>query len=131
MQVRYRSEYCLYHFTGPTEGYGTNEEYTKDVEQIKKNFGGRELLGKTIGVAGLGNIGCLVVEAALELGMHVVGYDPMLTVDAAFRLPGDRMERVDSLESLLMKADYVSLHIPMIKGVTEHVSVRNFHFTNT
>jgi D-3-phosphoglycerate dehydrogenase len=101
--------------------YADDESFTKDVESIKKNFGGRELLGKTVGVAGLGNIGGLVVEAALELGMNVVGYDPMLTVDAAFKLPGDRMERVDSLESLLSKSDYVSLHIPMIKGVTEHM----------
>jgi len=99
----------------------TDEAFTKDVESSKKNFGGRELLGKTIGVAGLGNIGCLVVEAALGLGMNVIGYDPGLTVDAALRLPGDKVECVDSLETLLAKSDYVSLHIPMIKGVTENI----------
>jgi D-3-phosphoglycerate dehydrogenase len=71
----------------------TDEAFTKDVESSKKNFGGRELLGKTIGVAGLGNIGCLVVEAALGLGMNVIGYDPGLTVDAALRLPGDKVSK--------------------------------------
>lgn len=92
--------------------HSSDDEFTKDVESAKKNFGGRELLGKTIGVAGLGNIGCLVVEAAISLGMNVVGYDPMLSVDAALRLPGDKIERVDSFESLMGKCDYVSLHIP-------------------
>jgi len=61
------------------------------------------------------------VEAAISLGMNVVGYDPMLSVDAALRLPGDKIERVDSFESLMGKCDYVSLHIPMIKGVTEEM----------
>jgi len=81
------------------------------VEKEKKLFVGQELQGKTLGVVGLGNIGSQVVNAAMSLGMDVIGYDPMLTVDAALALP-HKMNRANDVESLLKLSDYVSLHVP-------------------
>eukprot|EP00958_Prasinococcus_capsulatus_P001487 scaffold137_cov398-Prasinococcus_capsulatus_cf.AAC.9 len=118
---------------GILEGYGhvkdvinveEDGEYDKiatRIEKDKKNYVGVEITGRTLGVVGLGNIGARVAEAALALGMKVIGYDPALSVDAALRLPGDRMERTNSLEELLKESDYVSLHVPYIKGVTHHL----------
>jgi D-3-phosphoglycerate dehydrogenase len=83
------------------------------VEAEKKKFKGRELIGKTLGVVGLGAIGSMVARAALNLGMNVLGYDPALSVDAAWRLPSD-VERMENLPSLFARADYVTLHVPQI-----------------
>jgi D-3-phosphoglycerate dehydrogenase len=95
-------------------------EMDKAVEKGKKNFGGVELSGKTLGVVGLGNIGAQVVHSALALGMNVVGYDPALSLEAAWRLPGRVVKRVDALEPLLAQCDYVSLHVPMMDA-TKHM----------
>lgn len=73
----------------------------KRIEKDKAMFVGTEIEGKTLGVVGLGAIGGRVVNAALALGMKVVGFDPVLSLDAAWRLPGDRMQRANSLEELL------------------------------
>ena len=75
-------------------------ELNKLVEGEKKKFKGRELIGKTLGVVGLGAIGSMVARAALDLGMNVLGYDPALSVDAAWRLPSD-VERMQNLPNLL------------------------------
>ena len=88
-------------------------ELNKLVEAEKKKFKGRELIGKTLGVVGLGAIGSMVARAALDLGMNVLGYDPALSVDAAWRLPSD-VERMQNLPSLFARADYVTLHVPQI-----------------
>ena len=81
------------------------------VEKEKSKFTGPELKGKTLGVIGLGAIGVMVANDALALGMKVIGFDPFISVDAAWNLSSDVM-RADSLESLLVKSDYVTLHIP-------------------
>jgi D-3-phosphoglycerate dehydrogenase len=83
----------------------------KRVEKEKKLFVGQELAGKTLGVVGLGNIGSMVAAAATSLGMNVVGYDPMLTVDTALALPHS-MKKANDLDSVLKAADYLSLHVP-------------------
>ena len=88
-------------------------ELNKLVEAEKKKFKGRELIGKTLGVVGLGAIGSMVARAALDLGMDVLGYDPALSVDAAWRLPSS-VERMDNLPSLFARADYVTLHVPQL-----------------
>jgi D-3-phosphoglycerate dehydrogenase len=88
-------------------------ELNKLVEAEKKKFKGRELIGKTLGVVGLGAIGSMVARAAMDLGMNVLGYDPALSVDAAWRLPSD-VERMQNLPSLFARADYVSLHVPQL-----------------
>lgn len=94
---------------------------SKRIEADKAMFVGQEIAGKTLGVVGLGQIGARVVEAALALGMNVVGYDPALSVDAALMLPGDRLTRYEKLEDLLKVSDYISLHTPYIPGVTHHL----------
>lgn len=86
------------------------------IEKDKSLFGGVEITGKTLGVIGLGQIGGRVVNAALDLGMSVVGYDPVLSLDAAWMLPGDRMSRAKDLDELLKASDYISVHVPYIKG---------------
>ena len=91
----------------------------KQLEAEKKRFAGSELAGKTLGVVGLGAIGSLVADMALALGMNVLGYDPAISIEAAWRL-SSRVEKMDNLQSLLAKADYVSLHVPAIEA-THHL----------
>jgi D-3-phosphoglycerate dehydrogenase len=88
-------------------------ELNKLVEAEKKKFKGRELVGKTLGVVGLGAIGSMVARAGMDLGMNVLGYDPALSVDAAWRIPS-QVERMQNLPSLFAKADYVSIHVPLL-----------------
>lgn len=83
------------------------------LEQEKKRFKGNELAGKTLGVVGLGAIGSMVADMALKLGMQVIGYDPALSVEAAWRLPSE-VRRMENLSSLFARADYVSLHLPVL-----------------
>jgi D-3-phosphoglycerate dehydrogenase / 2-oxoglutarate reductase len=88
-------------------------ELNRRVEADKKRFQGEELYGKTLGVVGLGAIGALVAEAGLRLGMKVLGYDPAISVDAAWRLPSD-VERMENLPTLFARSDYVTLHVPLL-----------------
>lgn len=83
------------------------------VEAEKKRFKGRELHGRALGVVGLGAIGSMVARAALDLGMDVLGYDPVISVDAAWRLPAE-VERMENLPSLFARSDFVSLHVPLL-----------------
>ena len=85
------------------------------LEEHKKNFKGSELHGKTLGVVGLGAIGSLVADMALTFGMKVCGYDPALSVEAAWRVPR-RVERIDSLSAMVSRCDYITLHLPMLKS---------------
>ena len=86
---------------------------SKSVEEGKKRYAGYELPGRTIGVVGLGAIGRSVANVCLSLGMNVVGYDPSLTVDGAWKLSSE-VERATSLETLLNKVDVVTFHVPLI-----------------
>ena len=81
------------------------------VESEKKRFKGRELTGRTLGVVGLGSVGSMVAKAALDLGMDVIGYDPALSIDAAWRLPS-QVTRMESISDLLSRSELVSLHVP-------------------
>ena len=83
------------------------------LEKEKSRFAGGELRGKTLGIVGLGAIGSMLADAALALGMKVLGHDPALSIDAAWRL-SNAVQRIDSLPALLARADYVSLHVPAI-----------------
>lgn len=85
------------------------------VEGEKKRFKGQELFGKTLGVVGLGSIGSLVAQQGLHLGMDVLGYDPAISVDAAWRLPG-AVARMENLHSLFARSDFVTLHVPLLDG---------------
>ena len=88
-------------------------EMSKLLEKEKKRFKGNELSGKTLGIVGLGAIGSMVADTALSLGMNVAGYDPALSVDAAWRLSSE-VQKVDNLTSLVSRADYVTLHLPVL-----------------
>jgi D-3-phosphoglycerate dehydrogenase len=90
---------------------GTDEEIAKAVEAGKKQFVGFELPGRTLGVVGLGAIGVEVANAALELGMHVIGYDPKITVKRAWQLSSG-VEHAADLEELCSRADMVTSHVP-------------------
>ncbi len=88
-------------------------EMNKLLEKEKKNFKGNELAGKTLGVIGLGAIGSLVADTALSLGMEVAGYDPALSVEAAWRLSSS-VQKVENLSSLMAKSDFITLHLPVL-----------------
>jgi len=97
------------------------EVMAKQLEKEKKQFAGSEIAGRTLGVIGLGAIGSMVANAALEMGMHVAGFDPALSVEAAWRL-SSRVEKVDSLEALLKLSDFVTLHVPAIKATKDMIN---------
>ncbi len=82
------------------------------IEQDKKQFSGFELSGKTLGIIGLGSVGVKVANAAIKLGMHVIGYDPTITVSRAWELSA-RVRQAHSIDDLLMDSDFVSLHVPL------------------
>jgi D-3-phosphoglycerate dehydrogenase len=84
-----------------------------NLEAQKKQFKGSELMGKTLGVVGLGAIGSMVAEMALTFGMDVIGYDPALSVEAAWRL-SSKVRKADALSSLFARCDYITLHLPVL-----------------
>ncbi|HKJ17620.1 MAG TPA: phosphoglycerate dehydrogenase [Xanthomonadales bacterium] len=90
------------------------DDLSKRLEKEKKRFAGSEVAGKTLGVVGLGAIGAMVANLALELGMKVAGYDPAISVASAWRL-SSRVLKVDSLDALVQNSDFVTLHIPANK----------------
>ncbi|MEM9743211.1 MAG: phosphoglycerate dehydrogenase [Pseudomonadota bacterium] len=98
------------------------------VEAEKKAFKGSELAGKTLGVVGLGAIGSRVAEAALAFDMDVLGYDPAISIDAAWRLPS-RVQRMENLTTLFNRSDYVTLHVPLLpqtQGLVNNDSLTAF-----
>ena len=96
----------------------------KAVEEGKKNFAGFELAGHTLGIVGLGKIGCLVADAAIKLGMHVLGFDPDITVDAAWSLPS-QVKKAASVAEVLKSAHFVSLHVPLVQATRGLVNGEN------
>jgi D-3-phosphoglycerate dehydrogenase len=100
----------------------------KKVESGKKAFAGFELPGHTLGVIGLGKIGSLVADAAIRLGMNVQGYDPHITVEAAWSLPS-QVRRANSIDEILKTSDFVSLHVPLVEKTKHLVNAKNVeHF---
>jgi D-3-phosphoglycerate dehydrogenase len=96
----------------------------QQVETGKKEFAGFELCGQTLGIVGLGRVGCLVADAAIKLGMHVLGYDPEITVDAAWSLPA-QVKRAASVADVLKNAGFVSLHVPLVDATRNLVNEQN------
>jgi len=95
-------------------------EMEKKVEGGKKTYAGFELAGHTLGVVGLGKIGCLVADAAIKLGMHVIGYDPDITVDAAWSLPS-QVKKAHSLGDVLKNANFITLHVPLVDATRKMI----------
>jgi D-3-phosphoglycerate dehydrogenase len=99
----------------------------KQTEKGKKQFSGIELPGRTLGIIGLGKIGKLVADAAIELGMKVIGYDPNITIDAAWRLSA-AIKKAQSIEELLRFSDFITLHVPLLDATRQLIneeSVKN------
>jgi len=90
----------------------TGDDVAKQVEKGKSNFAGNEVQGKTLGVIGLGAIGVLVANAARHFGMNVIGYDPYLSVDAAWRL-SSHIQRAKNIDEVYAKSDFISIHVPL------------------
>jgi D-3-phosphoglycerate dehydrogenase len=99
--------------------HANGEELEKRVEEGKRQFAGVELPNRTLGIIGLGAVGSLVADTAIKLGMKVVGFDPEITVDAAWRLPSS-VRKANSVEELVRQADFVTLHVPLL-SVTRHL----------
>jgi D-3-phosphoglycerate dehydrogenase len=105
-----------------------NQNLDKTVEDGKKQFAGFELPGHTLGVIGLGKIGSLVADAAIRLGMNVLGHDPHITVEAAWSLPS-QVKRANSVDEVLRNSHFVSLHVPLVDKTRHLVNARNIdHF---
>jgi D-3-phosphoglycerate dehydrogenase / 2-oxoglutarate reductase len=94
------------------------------VEDGKKAFAGFELAGHTLGIIGLGKVGCLVADAAIKLGMDVYGFDPHITVDAAWSLPA-QVKKAGSVAEVLRNSDFVTLHVPLIDATRDLVNADN------
>lgn len=94
-------------------------EMSARLEKEKSRFAGSEIRGKTLGIVGLGAIGSMVADMALAMGMQVIGFDPVLSIDAAWRLSNE-VGRMENLQSLLARSDYVSLHVPAVDA-TRHM----------
>ncbi|MEO8281293.1 MAG: phosphoglycerate dehydrogenase [Ideonella sp.] len=94
------------------------------VENGKKSFAGYELAGQTLGIVGLGKVGCMVADAAIKLGMNVLGFDPEITVDAAWSLPS-QVRRAASVNDVLKQAQFVTLHVPLLDATRHLVNDAN------
>jgi D-3-phosphoglycerate dehydrogenase / 2-oxoglutarate reductase len=101
-----------------------DEQMDAHVEEGKKAFAGFELAGHTLGIVGLGKIGCLVADAAIKLGMNVLGYDPDITVDAAWSLPS-QVRRATSVAEVLKSSHFVTLHVPLVEATRNLVNADN------
>lgn len=100
---------------------GTDAEISKQVEAGKKNFGGFELPGRTLGVVGLGAIGRQVANAAVSLGMNVIGYDPGITVEGAWELSAN-VEKASSVDEMITKVDFITFHVPLIDATRNMIN---------
>ena len=99
------------------------QDFEARVEEGKKQFAGIELPYRLLGIVGLGAIGALVADTAFKLGMKVIGYDPEITVDAAWRLHSG-VRKANSIEELLKQSDFVSLHVPLVPATRGLIDAR-------
>ncbi|MFO7592832.1 MAG: phosphoglycerate dehydrogenase [Pseudomonadota bacterium] len=98
---------------------GSDEEIAKATEAGKKNYGGFELPGRTLGVVGLGAIGVRIANAAIALGMKVIGFDPGITVRGAWQLDA-AVQQATSVDELLYRSDFITFHVPLVDS-TKHL----------
>ena len=101
--------------------HGDDESLHKQVEAGKKHYVGHELRGSTLGIIGLGAIGSQLAESAMQLGMNVVGFDPEITVEAAWRLPS-QVKKAASIDDLVKRADFISLHVPLLPATKDLIN---------
>lgn len=98
-------------------------DFSARVEDGKKRFSGVELAGRTLGIIGLGAVGSLVADTAIKLGMNVIGFDPEITIDAAWRLPAT-VRKAQSIEDVFRQSDFVTLHVPLVDATRHLVDAR-------
>ncbi|WP_066296366.1 phosphoglycerate dehydrogenase [Bacillus sp. FJAT-29937] len=104
---------------------GEGEQIPKLVEAGKKQFVGKEIKGKTLGVIGLGAIGALVANDAIELDMDVIGFDPFISVDIAWKL-SRKVQRAMTIEQLFAESDYITVHVPLTEDTREMFNEATF-----
>ena len=97
------------------------DDIAKQVEKGKKQFVGHELYGKTLGVIGLGAIGVMVANDAAAIGMHVIGYDPFISIEHAWGL-SRAIERSTSLSEMLSRCDYITIHVPLMDKTRNYIN---------
>ncbi|MCP4749576.1 MAG: phosphoglycerate dehydrogenase [Proteobacteria bacterium] len=103
------------------------KEITRTVEKEKKRFAGSEIIGNTLGIVGLGAIGSKVADMAMSMGMEVLGYDPSITVESAWRL-SNLVRRIENLPSLLGNSDFITLHLPMLESTKYMINQESLKF---
>ncbi|ORU90236.1 MAG: 3-phosphoglycerate dehydrogenase [Cycloclasticus sp. symbiont of Poecilosclerida sp. M] len=108
---------------------GEDDAIGKEVEQVKKNFVGFELPGRTLGVIGLGAIGTSVANAAQGLGMGVVGFDPAITVERAWQLSSS-IKSANTVDELLAQSDFVTVHVPLNEGTKNLIDAKRISTMN-
>nr|MCR5211174.1 3-phosphoglycerate dehydrogenase [Lachnospiraceae bacterium] len=99
----------------------SNPDIAKDMEKAKKNFAGTEIAGKKLGIIGLGAIGIRVANAALSLGMDVYGYDPYLSIGAAWNLSRD-VHHISSVDDIYRQCDFITVHVPLLDSTKEMIN---------
>ncbi len=102
-----------------------NPDIAKLVEKEKKNFAGSEIMGKKIGVIGLGAVGVLVANACVGLGLEVYGYDPFISVDAAWSLSKE-IRHISNLDDIYASCDYITVHVPLLDGTRRMLNADAF-----
>ncbi|HBY00425.1 MAG: 3-phosphoglycerate dehydrogenase [Gammaproteobacteria bacterium] len=112
-------------FASAQTNIGDYNELSSLMEKEKSRFKGHEIAGKTLGVIGLGSIGSMVAEMAINLDMKVQGYDPALSVEAAWRLPS-QVKRIENLNSLVANSDFITLHIPALDSTRNLIDASMF-----
>lgn len=98
-----------------------NPNIAKDAEQVKKAFAGHEIKGRKLGVIGLGAVGAEVANAAAALGMEVYGYDPFISINAAWMLTRD-VKHITDVETIYRECDYITLHVPLLDSTREMIN---------
>lgn len=99
----------------------TGDDVDKQVEKGKSNFAGCEIKGKTLGIIGLGAIGILVANAAVALGMNVIGFDPYLSVDSALKL-STKVHKANSADEVYAASDYITIHVPLLDSTKNSIN---------
>ena len=98
-----------------------NEDVAKLSEKQKKQFAGKEINGKKLGIIGLGAIGVLVANAATHLGMEVLGYDPYISVDAAWNLSRS-IRHITNVDEIYRECDYITIHVPLMDSTRQYIN---------